>query len=108
MSEMQDAVSDLVDALTFPFAGKTLRSLRSYLSVAEATIMAQATTTISGTVRKLVKDKGFGFVQGMDGVDYFFYRDAVDHFDELTEGTAVLFVPGQGEKGPRASQVQVA
>ena len=70
--------------------------------------MAQATTTISGTVRTIKRDRGYCFIQGMDGTEYFAYRDSVDHFDELTEGTAVVFVPGQGEKGPRASHVQVA
>ena len=70
--------------------------------------MAQATTTISGTVRKLVREKGFGFIHGADGTEYFFYRTAVDYFYELAEGAAVTFQPTQGVKGPRAEHVATA
>jgi CspA family cold shock protein len=69
---------------------------------------ATPTTTLRGTVRKLVREKGFGFLAGEDGTDYFFYRDAVEGFDTLAEGTAVVFVPGDGPKGPRAHSVSVA
>jgi CspA family cold shock protein len=76
--------------------------------MARPTTISTPTTTITGTIRKLVRDKGFGFVSGADGTDYFFYRDAVEGFDTLAEGTAVVFVPGEGPKGPRAQSVSVA
>jgi CspA family cold shock protein len=64
---------------------------------------------MTGTIRTLVTDKGFGFIKGEDGVDYFFHRSALVgvKFDELTQGRAVQFEPGEGSKGPRAEDVSV-
>jgi CspA family cold shock protein len=63
----------------------------------------------SGTVKKLVADRGFGFITGDDGKDYFFHRDALDRsldFDRLNGGEAVSFTVEQSPRGPRASNVQ--
>lgn len=67
-----------------------------------------------GTVKKIVRDRGFGFITGATrGVDIFFHVNAVqDHrFDSLEEGQAVeyeLMAAGDDKgKGPRASVVIV-
>jgi cold shock protein len=65
-------------------------------------------TRYSGTIVRLVPDRGFGFLKGPDGVDHFFHRSAAQAFDALSPGTAVTFVAGQGEKGPRAEAVELA
>ena len=64
--------------------------------------------TTNGTVKRLVSDKGFGFVQAEDGTEYFFHQSASMSvsFDELREGQAVTFEKGQGPKGPRAENVR--
>lgn len=43
---------------------------------------------MSGTVKRLVRDKGFGFIGTDRGVEYFFHRSACagNTFDELREG----------------------
>ncbi len=67
-----------------------------------------------GTIKKLVHDKGFGFIQTGDGNDVFFHHSAVaDHqFDSLTEGQRVEYTVDQGGgpkgKGPRAASVTPA
>lgn len=61
----------------------------------------------SGTIKKLVSDRGFGFITGEDGKDYFFHRDGVADFDSLRGGEQVTFQIEQSPKGPRANQVQV-
>lgn len=63
----------------------------------------------NGTIKRLVSEKGFGFVAGPDGSEYFFHQSAcVDgQFDQLREGQAVTFDTGQGPKGPRAENVRV-
>jgi CspA family cold shock protein len=63
-----------------------------------------------GTIKRLVSDKGFGFVQASDGTEYFFHQSACTgaRFDELREGQAVTFDKGQGPKGPRAENVRPA
>jgi CspA family cold shock protein len=64
-----------------------------------------------GTIKKLVQDKGFGFIQTADGVDVFFHHSAVpDHqFDNLNEGQRVEYTVEQSGsakgKGPRAATV---
>jgi cold shock protein len=65
---------------------------------------------IQGTIKRLVSDKGFGFVAAQDGTEYFFHQSAcVDaRFDELRVGQSVTFDRGQGPKGPRAENIRTA
>jgi len=64
---------------------------------------------MNGTIKRLVSDKGFGFVAAADGQEYFFHQSACDgQFDRLREGQAVTFETGQGPKGPRAENVRTA
>ena len=67
-------------------------------------------TAMTGTIKRIVSDKGFGFVSAEDQKDYFFHQSAcVDiPFDSLREGQAVTFQKGQGPKGPRAENVRPA
>jgi cold shock protein len=64
---------------------------------------------VKGTIKRLVSDKGFGFVAAQDGTEYFFHQSACTgvRFNELREGQAVTFEAGQGPKGPRAERVQL-
>lgn len=61
-----------------------------------------------GKIKKLVSDKGFGFIEGSNGKDIFFHCSSVDGaFDTLTEGQRVEYTEGKGQKGPRAENVRV-
>ena len=64
---------------------------------------------MTGTIKKIVSDKGFGFIAAGDGHEYFFHQSACDEgvFDTLREGQAVTFEPLQGLKGPRGEHVRV-
>ena len=55
-----------------------------------------------GTIKKLIMDKGFGFIQGERG-ELFFHHSALDGvtIEELREGQKVEFEEGRGPKGPR-------
>ena len=66
--------------------------------------------TTNGTIKRLVSEKGFGFVAASDGSEYFFHQSACNgcQFDSLREGQAVTFEKGQGPKGPRAENVRLA
>ena len=66
--------------------------------------------SIEGTIKRLVSDKGFGFIAAGDGNEYFFHQSACSGmaFDDLREGQAVTFESGQGPKGPRAENVRLA
>jgi len=65
----------------------------------------------TGTVKKIVAERGFGFITGEDGKDYFFHRDGLSEsidFDRLIGGESVSFTIEKGPKGDRAAQVQPA
>jgi CspA family cold shock protein len=63
----------------------------------------------SGTVARLVRDRGFGFVRTENGADVFFHKSSLQgvEFDSLSEGQAVEFDLGRGEKGTRAENVRL-
>ncbi len=54
----------------------------------------------TGTIKKLVRDRGFGFVQDDKGQDIFFHRTGVEetNFEALSEGESVQF---DVERDPR-------
>ena len=47
----------------------------------------------TGTIKKIVSDRGFGFIQQADGSDLFFHRSAVTgaNFEDLREGQSVTY-----------------
>jgi CspA family cold shock protein len=62
----------------------------------------------SGTIKRVVRDKGFGFIaDDNQQQEYFFHSSACrgTSFDELREGQRVSFEIGQSAKGPRAENV---
>jgi CspA family cold shock protein len=62
-----------------------------------------------GTIKRVVKDKGFGFIRDDRGNDYFFHRSSVEgDFTRLNEGQQVAFDEEPSPKGPRAGHVRVA
>ena len=65
----------------------------------------------SGTVKRVISERGFGFIVGEDGKEYFFHRDGLTaslDFDRLSGGEKVQFDTEQGPKGLRAKNVQTA
>jgi CspA family cold shock protein len=65
--------------------------------------------TTSGVIKRLVHDKGFGFILANDGNEYFFHQSGCrTPFNDLQEGQNVTFEKGQGPKGPRGENVQLA
>ncbi len=68
-------------------------------------------TVATGTIKKVVSDRGFGFITAEDAKDYFFHRDGLDRsldFDRLVGGERVTFEVEQSPKGPRARNIQAA
>lgn len=64
-----------------------------------------------GTIKKIVSDRGFGFIAADDGKEYFFHRSGVEdslNFDSLRGGEPVSFEIEASQKGPRASRVRAA
>jgi CspA family cold shock protein len=61
-----------------------------------------------GKIKRLVSDRGFGFLEGEQGDDLFFHHSEVNGatFEQLQEGQMVSYVVGQGKKGPCATTVR--
>ena len=59
-----------------------------------------------GTIKKLISEKGFGFIEGERG-ELFFHHSSVQStpFEALREGQKVDYTEGRGPKGPRAESV---
>ena len=65
----------------------------------------------TGTIKKVIADRGFGFISAEDGKEYFFHRGALQapmEFDRLVGGEKVTFDIEQSPKGPRANRVSAA
>ena len=62
---------------------------------------------MEGTVKWFNSQKGFGFVQGEDGKDYFVHFSAVPEDVRLNEGDKVTFDVVETEKGVQAQNVQL-
>jgi CspA family cold shock protein len=65
----------------------------------------------TGTIKKVVADRGFGFITADDTKEYFFHRNSLDSsldFDRLVGGEKVEFEIEQSPKGPRANRVHSA
>jgi cold shock protein len=65
---------------------------------------------MQGTIKRVIRDRGFGFIRSSDGQEIFFHRSSLQqlNFDGLKEGENVEFEMERGEKGPRAIAVRPA
>ncbi len=62
---------------------------------------------MKGTIKKVIRERGFGFISAEDGREVFFHRSGLEEadFDALEEGNSVEFEVEKGPKGPRAVNV---
>ncbi len=64
---------------------------------------------MTGTIKKLVGDRHFGFIHATNGQDIFFHASGVaqNAFTSLSVGQTVQFDLERTEKGPKAANVRV-
>ena len=60
---------------------------------------------MKGTVKWFSRDKGYGFVAGEDGNEYFVHHTALAKGTFIRENDTVEFEPAEGEKGKQAKNV---
>ena len=79
-----------------PTAGPSGDGPRRYVDVA------------NGTIKRLVRDRGFGFIRDDGGQEWFFHRSSVTEgaFEQLNEGQRVSFDEEPSAKGPRAGNIR--
>ena len=63
---------------------------------------------MKGTIKKVIRQRGFGFIAAEDGKEIFFHRSALagGDFDSLQEGASVEFDVEESPKGERAANVK--
>lgn len=63
----------------------------------------------TGKIKKLVRDRGFGFISDTDGREVFFHQSSLVGvgFDALNEDDKVEFEVQNSEKGPSAVNVSI-
>jgi CspA family cold shock protein len=65
----------------------------------------------TGTIKKVIADRGFGFITAEDGKEYFFHRGGLQaslDFDRLNGGERVEFDIESSPKGLRAANVRAS
>ena len=60
---------------------------------------------MKGTVKFFNEKKGFGFLAGEDGKEYFVHKSALGEGVALNENDAVTFDVEEGDRGPKAVNV---
>ncbi len=62
-----------------------------------------------GKIKKIVRDRGFGFIADTDGREVFFHQSSLveTSFTALNEDQQVEFEVESSDKGPRAINVHV-
>ena len=65
---------------------------------------------MQGTIKRIIRDRGFGFIRTAEGQEVFFHRSSLQglNFDALKEGTSVELEVERGDKGPRATTVRAS
>jgi CspA family cold shock protein len=95
MSDAELAVAPWERNLIVPLSGSCERGPRRLVDVA------------NGTIKRLVRDRGFGFIRDDGGQEWFFHRSSVSgSFDQLNEGQRVSFEEEPSQKGPRAGNIR--
>ena len=63
----------------------------------------------TGKIKKLVRDRGFGFISDTDGREVFFHQNSLLEvkFDTLNEEQSVSYDVEKSDKGLRAVNVRV-
>jgi CspA family cold shock protein len=63
-----------------------------------------------GTVKRIFREKGFGFISAEDGREIFFHRSELQNvnWDNLQEGDHLEFSVTKGAKGPQAIDIKKA
>jgi CspA family cold shock protein len=63
---------------------------------------------MKGTVKFFNAGKGFGFIAGEDGKEYFVHQTGLNEGVTLNENDAVTFDVEEGDRGPKATNVSLA
>jgi CspA family cold shock protein len=72
-------------------------------------LLSKGGAGLKGEIKKLIRERGFGFINAEDGKEVFFHRSALEDIDldTLEEGNSVEFEVEEGPKGLRAANIRM-
>ncbi len=70
-------------------------------------VLVEDMSKMEGTVKFFNRKKGFGFVSGDDGNDYFVHASALPQGVFLRDGDKVSFTGGEGDRGLKAENIKL-
>ncbi len=77
------------------------------ISIPRSVLQVDSGIAMTGTITRLLRDRGFGFIRARDEGEYYFHQQTVDDdFDALAEGMSVSFITESSARGPRAVSVE--
>jgi CspA family cold shock protein len=111
-SDLQDLLVP-IDLFRTEFVTAERYSARRSRGRRRGSSSAPATPTgpkVRGRIKKMVRDRGFGFIRGDDGKEVFFHRSGLGgaDYDILNEGDIVDYHVSESPRGPRAENVRQA
>jgi CspA family cold shock protein len=90
-------------------SGMSIRKERVAAEASDTAALSDAVGLHTGTLARLLFDKGFGFIRDETGIEHFFHRSSVRQavFDLLREGQRVTFTSEESPHGPRANNIHL-
>ena len=73
---------------------------------APANLSAEEIRMVEGTVKFFNSMKHFGFIAGNDGKEYFVHSSGLKEGTSIAEGDKVSFKVVEGDRGPKAEEVE--
>ena len=70
-------------------------------------VLSGGHSKMEGIVKWFNRKKGYGFIQGDDGQDYFLHHTAIERGAFIRDNDRVSFEPVDGERGKQAQKVSV-
>lgn len=102
--------SEFISSDRFRTGTRKARGGKARKRPASSAPQAPAGPKCKGKIKKMVRDRGFGFIRGDDGKEVFFHRSGLNaaEYDGLNEGDTVEYVVQEGPRGARAENVKHA
>lgn len=89
--------------------GAMRRRLKKLVEKQHGDVKKHPAQEVGGLVIRVFRDRGYGFIKGVDGEEIYFHKNSLpgDDFDRIEIGTGVQWHEVEGANGPQASTVRI-